>query len=454
MRARMRMLALFLLLTAVFHASGAGARLCSRSEDECLNCGVSLLRPLAGRTVAPFHRIDVMTSCSDAGFVRMPRLWTREGPLESEWLQTESSPVDFTAQSFTRWRRIGPPLPQGTQVMLGMQGPLACELGSYGETCNGYRIDCAENPEVDCCSIPGDAPLTALLAFDVSGEPLRSLDAGTVPSIAAAADGGVAEAETAVIVPPLLALRCARSGDSVNFYLDLGVPPLDDAIVDVDLEWYLTSSAVADSEPHGVTRAWRSQPCVGQLVRRFEMVESRSLSFALPPEPGSYAYAISVGGEAGPLAAPIEGSLRLPDDCVSPSEIELSWQAQYFSVQCNEAESPPLADLTYRYPELLETKSTGDCFLEGPDETVVPEPEPLLVPRVDVAPSEATTLVEQMPDPTPAPTSWVEPAATKGEPRSSGCSLGRSPSGTAPLALLVLLSTTRRRRSVAPRRTC
>jgi hypothetical protein len=339
--------------------------------------------------------------------------------------------------------------------MLGMQGPLACQLGAYGDACNAYTIGCAENTAVDCCSIPEDANLTELIAFDVSGEPQPSLDAGPAP-IAADSDGGVPEAVPAMIEPPLLALRCARSGDGVNVYLDLGMSPLSDAIVDVDLEWYETSSALLDSELRRVARVWRSQPCVGQLVRRFEMIGSRSLSFALPPEPTTYAYTIGVGGEAGPLALPIEGTLRLPDDCVSPSEIELSWQAQYFSVQCNEAESPPLANLSYRYPELRETQSTGDCFLERADESVVSEPEPLLEAPVVGAPAAATVLVKQPLEPSeanvPPQLLTAGPAEPDGEHRSNaGCSLSRSPGGPVPLGSLVLLVATRRRRSVASR---
>jgi hypothetical protein len=128
----------------------------------------------------------------------------------------------------------------------------------------------------------------------------------------------------------------------------------------------------------------------------------------------------------------------VPDDCVEPTELGLSWQALRFSVLCGDAEQPPLLDLAERYPELHETSADRTCV--PPPWVSEPEPEPDVLFGEEPAP----VAVPFQPSPVTTPPVGLrvstEPVPERASSSQGSCALIPATNGGWPwLSLLGLL---------------
>lgn len=430
----------------------------------CGTDGYYFLRPLAGRTVTPNHKI-VVAIVDEFAAVSPPELRLMDGTsLRSDWVSV------FDGRQ--RYERTGPPLPTGARILVGGHRPRSCVYWTTMHSCGGGSVsECAEGQAGDCCLFGDDDayPWQPHLWFDVAGEPAEAtgstlrdggtpaspvadsaLDAGAPLPTDAASDGsfldqaesdyfdpttardsaaseltpdlttevGVASVESNATLaddrsqsPPTFALRCSiGSGDSpVDLYLDLGSKTVAGDIVEIDL--HVTTSDARFDSPIERHLRWEAMPCMGQERREFHTLSNSFASSGGFLESvlsvQLHEYQISVAGEAGERLLGDFSSLRVPDDCVPADEIPLTWHQSRSTQRCDGAVSE--FELYEEYAELNS------------------------LPALDYACEPSSTAHEEEPDTTGTEIFILEPEPEQSaEPATSPAPVASPPSVQAP----------------------
>ncbi len=341
--------------------------------SRCVPCGYRLIHPLSDRTVTSSHRITIEVVCRAQRAVNLPQLRLGDGSLlESTWIDQGTGQYGLYDLQITRYERTGPPLPEGASVTLGSSGSQYCwDALTTHDGVNDYDpAGCFELDQAEPCCATVDASMQQfepLLSFQVEAEggsvesrdaltDAGKLDGGSQPLDAAPAaldgtrsalDGSDADSafETGQDSPGALnwsagslGLRCSVNGDSADLYLDVGVAPLPDNVVRIDL---FDREIADDGATKDTALRWETEPCLGQARRQFKAA-------GLPNGPGwvafdttttsrRHVYRILAHTEGGPLDETPLRELRVPQDCVESSEIELTWQQLAFTVNCQRA---------------------------------------------------------------------------------------------------------------------